>query len=264
MLDVPIIDHHDIDAATAAFHRDGFVAVSGSLTADQLGFAQRGAARVIAEETSETPLERANRGFARYSFGDQMAHPEWTMLTDLPTILPIIDRIWGSEDHQCVGGGGDYSLPGASIQCLHSDLSDFLNDPLGQTTVRDLPTPFIVVNFLMVDFTVANGAIRFVPGTQRSRTPIPAIADEPEWMRTLQLCAPAGTAVIRDVRCWHGGSANRSSMIRPMTSVGYYAPWFRGPAYGVMPRDLYEGLSARGRKLCRMLVDSTETAVVGG
>ena len=32
-------------------------------------------------------------------------------------------------------------------------------------------------------------------------------------------------AVIRDVRCWHGGTANRSQESRPMTSVGYYAPW---------------------------------------
>ena len=46
-------------------------------------------------------------------------------------------------------------------------------------------------------------------------------------MRTNHLCAPANTAIIRDVRCWHGGTANNSGQVRPMTSIGYYAPWFR-------------------------------------
>ena len=39
--------------------------------------------------------------------------------------------------------------------------------------------------------------------------------------------APINTAIIRDVRCWHGGTANNYNQKRPMTSVCYYAPWFR-------------------------------------
>src|SRR5439155_18884359 len=134
----------------------------------------------------------------------------------LPTILPILDRIWDSTDYTCMGGGGDYSAPGAQIQRLHSDMCDFLKDPLGQVTVRDLPTPFIVVNFMMVEFREINGAIRFVHGTHRSRDPIPSLEQEPERMRRSPLCAPAGTAATRDVRCWHGATANRSVEIRPM------------------------------------------------
>ena len=90
-------------------------------------------------------------------------------------------------------------------------------------THRDLPAANIVVNFTIVDFTVENGAIRFVPGTQRSHASIPSLEEEPEWMRTSHLCAPANTAIIRDVRCWHGGTANNSNHNRPMTSVAYHA-----------------------------------------
>jgi ectoine hydroxylase-related dioxygenase (phytanoyl-CoA dioxygenase family) len=256
MQEIEIVDHSEVERAAAIFHRDGFVVVRDALTPEQLAFAQAGARRVIAEQMAATPREKANRGFARYSFGPQLHHPEWLQLVDLPTILPILDRIWQSTAYTCMGAGGDYSAPGAQIQPLHSDIGDFLQDPLGQVSVRDLPTPFIVVNFLMVEFREENGAIRFVPGTQRSRHPIPSLEEEPERMKRSLLCAPAGTAVIRDVRCWHGGTANRSQEIRPMTSAGYLAPWFRMPLYGDwLPRSLYDTLSPRGQQLCRFLVE---------
>jgi ectoine hydroxylase-related dioxygenase (phytanoyl-CoA dioxygenase family) len=130
----------------------------------------------------------------------------------------------------------------------------FFNDPLGQTTFRDVPAPFIVVNFLMVDFTKENGAIRFIPGTQRSHHPIPSLEEEPEWMQNSIVCAPAGTGIIRDVRCWHGGTANQSTEIRPMTSVGYFAPWFMVRASVILPRALYDTLSPRGQELARTIV----------
>ena len=48
---------------------------------------------------------------------------------------------------------------------------------------------------------------------------------------------------------------SRSEEIRPMTSAGYLAPWFRMPRYGEgLPRPLYDGLSPRGQQLCRFLV----------
>jgi ectoine hydroxylase-related dioxygenase (phytanoyl-CoA dioxygenase family) len=177
------------------------------------------------------------------------------MLVDLPTVLPIVEAIWGSGDFTCMGAGGDYSLPGAEQQVLHADnLGRRLHDPAGQTTLQDFPAPFIVVNFPMVDFTVENGATRFVPGTQRSRSTPPPLETEPEWMQQGHVCAPAGSAIIRDVRCWHGGTANRSNHVRPMTSVGYYAPWFRARVAPLMPRALFETLSPPAQSLCRLLV----------
>ena len=199
-----------------------------------------------------------NRGYARHSFGNQLHHPEWAMLVDLRTVLPTLEAVWQSRDFTCMGAGGDYSLPGAKIQRLHSDVGEILHDPLGLVTTRDLPAPFIVVNFLLVDFTRENGAIRFVPGTQRSRAPIPSLEEEPAWMRESLLCAPAGTAVVRDVRCWHGGTPNTSDQSRPMTSVGYHAPWYRPREAAVLPRRLYETLSPRARELCRHLVQEID------
>jgi ectoine hydroxylase-related dioxygenase (phytanoyl-CoA dioxygenase family) len=133
-------------------------------------------------------------------------------------------------------------------------MADFFHDPLGQTTFHDVPAPFIVINFAMIDFTRENGATRFVPATQRCRHAPPSLEDEPEWMQNSILCAPAGTAIIRDVRCWHAGTANTSDQIRPMTSVGYYAPWFAARYEGVLPRERYNELSPRAQRLCRSIV----------
>jgi hypothetical protein len=255
MLDVTLHSNRDTERIAHDFIRDGFACVSDALTTDQLNYGQEGAQRVVAEQTGRIALADGNRGFARYSFGSQIEHPEWRQLIDLPTILPSLERIWGSDEFQCSGVGGDYSLPGAKIQHLHADIRDPLNDPLTDVTIFDLPAPFIVVNFLMTDFTPENGPTRFVRGTQRSRHGIPSLDEEPDWMKQSILCAPAGTAIIRDVRCWHGGTENRSEGERIMISAGYTASWFRLPRQaGSLPLDIYKTLSDRGQSLCRAIV----------
>lgn len=256
MLKVELVHPSEVDKAAHIFHRDGFVCVREVLTGDLFKYVKAGSDRVIREQTDADPERKGNRGHHRYSFGHQTHNPEWCKLTDLPTILPIVGKIFGNDDFWCSGAGGDYSLPGAEIQPLHADMGEFMHDPTGAVTFKDMPTLFVVVNFMMVDFTVENGAIRFIPCTHRSRAPIPSVADEPEWMKNNHLCAPAGTAVVRDVRCWHGGTHNHSNTIRPMTSAGYFPNWFGPDHYRskVMPRKFYDDLSDAGKKACRHIV----------
>ena len=256
MLKVEILSPNEADRAAAILHRDGFVCLKDVFTPGQLRYAQAGAARVIQEQTDADPERKGNRGHHRYSFGHQTHNPEWCMLVDLPGVVAVLDKVFGNQDYTCTGAGGDYSLPKAERHSLHADTGEFMHDPLNWVSHKDLPPFFIVVNFTMVDFTVENGAIRFIPCTHRSRATIPGLADEPEWMQNNHLCAPAGTAIVRDVRCWHGGTPNISNQVRPMTSAGYVPNWFR-PEWAeskVMPRALYEKLSPRGKKLCRYIV----------
>lgn len=247
----------DLESAARIFHRDGFVALADGLSDEQLQFARQGADRIIAEQTSATPLEKANRGHARYSFGAQHQHPEWAQLIELPHVLALLEIIWQSDGFDCSGAGGDYCLPGARIQALHSDVSEALHDPDGRVSLFDLPAPFIVVNFPLVDFRRDNGATRFVPCTHRTRLRPPPLDQEPQWMQQSIVEVPAGTALVRDVRCWHGGTANVSQETRTMTSVGYYAPWFRRPgiAASPMPRAIFDSLGDRGRTMCRGLLE---------
>ena len=76
MLDVELVHYSKVEKATAIFHRDGFVAIEGTLSSKQLRFAQEGARRVISEQLTAISLEKANRGYARYSFGSQIHHPD--------------------------------------------------------------------------------------------------------------------------------------------------------------------------------------------
>ena len=256
MLEIDILEPDEVDRAKQILLRDGFVAVRNVLVGAQLERIQKAANCVIKEIVDKDPKRIGNRGHHRYSFGNQIHHFEWCELVDLPPILAIVEAIWNSGNFVCNGAGGDLSLPTAEIHPLHSDGNELgFTDPwIDQISYRSLPPPTLVVNFPMVDFTKDNGAIRQIPCTQRSQAQIPTLEEEPPWMKSCLICVPTGAALIRDVRCWHGGTANNSTQPRPMTSVQYYAPWFRQHLSSHLPRRHYDQMSARAQQLCRYIV----------
>ncbi len=277
-----ILSPHEVERAARIFHRDGFVAVKNVLTPEQLETLRGGCDRVIHDMLANDKNRQGNRGSHRYSFGSasrtgQLLHyPEWAMLVDLPTLTPILTEIFGAPSYICRGGAGDMCLPGATeYQRLHSDMGDRIQfegniqwsfkDHRGQLTYRDLPVPSVTCNFLMVDFTRTNGPTRQIPGTQHSHEPIPTIAEEPEWMKLSTVCpAPAGSVLIRDVRAWHGGTPNVSSEVRSIPNIEFWAPWYREQTHRCMPRDIYDGLSDHGKRLCQYIVaDPDETLDTG-
>lgn len=266
MLGVEILDRSRVDQAAEAVRRDGVVAILDVIDAEQLDRLRAGVDRVVEHQMAQMPPEQANRGAYRYSLPDTIDEPEWAELIDEPVALEVLEAVWGSDRFTCCDGGGDYSLPGADMQPLHSDLRDFFYDPHGAVSARDVPPPFIVVNYVLDDFVPENGPTRFVPATQRSRNPIPTLEEEPEFMRTALLCAPAGTAVIRDTRTWHGGTPNNLAR-RVMVGMGYFAPWFRGALEGAgritktpLSLERYRMLSPRARRLVAHLVNHEHAA----
>ena len=139
------------------------------------------------------------------------------------------------------------------------------HDPRGHLSIRDLPCPYVCVNFMPIDMTRLNGPTRQIPGTQHSRAPIPRRSEEPEWMRLSTVCpAPAGAVQIRDVRAWHGGTPNLSDEVRAIPNVEYYAPWFREPMLPSISRADQLRLSEHGRRLTRYIVaDSADELQTG-
>jgi len=193
--------------------------------------------------------------------------PEWCELLDMPTTTPILEAIFGSPNYIVYGCGGDLALPGAiEYQGLHSDnVWSELHDPVGGVTMRDLPVPSVHINFPLIDLTPENGPIRQIPGTHRSRAPIPRLADEPEWMRLSTICPlPAGSAIFRDARCWHGGTPNLSRDVRAMPNVEYFAPWFRSEAViRSMSYATWQTLSPHAQRITRFVVCDQGEAVIG-
>lgn len=274
-----LVSPDDPKRAAELFHRDGFVAIRDALPADQLDRLRLAAHEAIAELMKDDPDCSAGGGAGglphRYSFGGGSAsrhmlhHDAWCELIDMPTTTPILSEIFGSANYVVGGAGGDIAMPGAiEYQGLHSDnMWSELPDPYGMVTMRDLPVPVLTINFPLIDLTFENGPIRQIPGTQRSRAPIPNLANEPDWMKLSTVCpAPAGTAIFRDIRAWHGGTPNLSRDVRAMPNVEYYAPWFRSEGImRCMPWEQWQKLSLHGRRISRHVVcDKGETVVGAG
>lgn len=270
----------DLEAITRVFRRDGFVVVSDVLSDEQVHFLRSGCEEVVDQVLALDPGRIGNRGSHRYSFGavstsrSQLHRPEWQMLVDLPVLTPILSALFGSGEYLLRGASGDFCLPGAHrYQPLHSDMGDWrsaeetpyssFRDPRGLLSTRELPCPYICVNFLTIDATRINGATRQIPGTQHSREPFPTLDEEPEWMKLSTVCpAPAGAVQIRDVRAWHGGTPNLSDDVRCIPNLEFYAPWFREPTWTGIDRAAWEQLPERARAVTRHAVaDSAERIV---
>ena len=267
----------EVERAALLFHRDGFVVVRDALDPDQLQRMKAATDRALDEILAVDPTCAVGGGAGglphRYSFGAtsasrHMMHvDEWVDLIDLPTTTPILTAIFDSPSYVVIGGGGDVALPGAiEYQGLHSDNTwTEPHDPTGRITTRDLPIPAVTINFAMVDLTQENGPTRQIPGTQSSRHPIPNLLDEPEWMKLSTVCpAPAGSAIFRDVRCWHGGTPNLSREVRAAPNIEYFAPWFRSEAIvRSMPYEQWRRLSLHGRRISRYIACGPGETVVG-
>lgn len=285
-----ILDPHEIERAAQVFFRDGFVVVRNVLNAGDLERLREASARVLKQilETpgvgGRKYLTESYRLPHRYSYGTASASrhllhdPVWASMIDLPTTTPILTRIFGGPDYKILGAGGDLCLPGAiEYQALHSDgdREHFQMPPariaqarrlgieLGAKdaeTEQDYRTlqrivertpPVVTVNFLMTEMTVENGPIRQIPGSQARAGHPPSPANEPEWMRLSTLVgAPAGAAIFRDTRAWHGGTPNLSREIRAMPNVEYMAPWYEDANFQpAMPYEIWETLSPHAQNI---------------
>ncbi len=277
-----IVKPDDIETAIRLFRRDGFVVVENVLNDDQISILASGCDQLIKEITDLDRQNIGNRGSHRYSFGgssltrSQLHRPEWQMLLDIPAVTRLLTAIFGSAAYCLRAASGDFCLPGAiDYQPLHSDVGDWtshketpfsaFHDPCGQVSVRDLPSPYVCVNFLPQEVTRLNGATRQIPGTQRTRAAIPSLLEEPEWMRLSTVCpAPAGAIMIRDVRAWHGGTPNVSDATRSIPNLEFYAPWFREPIVPGISYQDYKKLSEHAQRLVRFCVaDSSEELITG-
>ena len=272
-----VLDPSQVERAAELFHRDGFVVVRDALSPAQLARVRKATERALDAMLAVDPTCAAGGGAGglphRFSFGSSSAsrhmmhEAEWVELVDLPTTTPILSAIFGSPNFILIGGGGDVAMPGAiEYQGLHSDnVWSELHDPTGRVSTRELPVPAVTINFPMVDLTPENGPTRQIPGTQNSRHPIPNLANEPEWMKLSTLCpAPAGSAIFRDLRAWHGGTPNLSHEVRAAPNIEYFAPWFRSEAViRSMPYEQWKMLSPHGQRIARYIMCGKDEKIIG-
>ena len=154
-----------------------------------------------------------------------------------PLLLDVLDRVLGH--YQLSAPTGIRIGPGEKAQILHTDDAVY---PLTK------PHPPVVLNTMwpLDDFTEANGATRFIPGSHRwppGRTP--AEGDE-----VRQATLPAGTVLFYLGSLWHGGGANQTDAPRLGVIWSTRCPGCApGEPLLAVPRDTARGCPRRLQEL---------------
>lgn len=188
-----------------------------------------------------------NRGPGRYyvtlPFAAPFAEPAFYEDED---ILSIIAGLVG-EDPVMPQLATDTPVFGSEYQDIHRDAPPLFPET-GQETL-----PFqLAVNFPLVEVTNENGPFEMARGTHMiskaeglRRIEAGEVQLEPITMRL-------GDVMIRDVRCLHRGTPNRTEIPRPMVVIGYSRRWLFRPEVSIrVPRAALNTLSERARQLLR-------------
>src|SRR5262249_14633242 len=211
---------------------DGYVMVSGLMSERDVASARADLGRVL-EATPKGrnffegfSTQRVYALFAKTRTFDRAAvHP---------LLLDVLDRVLGH--YQLSAPTGIRIGPGEKAQILHTDDAVY---PLTK------PHPPVVLNTMwpLDDFTEANGATRFIPGSHRwppGRTP----TDDDE---VRQATLSAGTVLFYLGSLWHGGGANQTGAPRLGVILEYAVAWLRAQEnhYLAVPRDTARDLPER-------------------
>lgn len=202
----------DAEAVTEALRTEGVAVCEGVLDADRVA-AIRAELRAILDETPTGRngfegfgTKRIYRLFAKTRAFDALA-------TD-PVLLGVVDTMIGQS--LLSAPTGIEIGPGEPAQVLHRDDS-----------IYPLPEPHdeVVMNTMWAfdDFTVANGATRFVAGSHRWPPGRLPTEDDP----VLDAEMAAGSVAFYTGSIRHGGGANRTDRPRLGVILEYVAGWLR-------------------------------------
>ena len=219
----------------------GFTLVPDVLTPEQIG-TLKNALIQSAERKGEDGFE--NRGGASMLVRNlPTLDPAFFQVIDHPVILPLLEHflaqslILGSLSARIV-------RPGDGLQNFHSDIPGHMLNPLSPVMMNTV--------WPLVDFNPKIGGTRIVPGSHKSGLIAPPEGFEVK--HEIQPSAPAGSVIVFNGQCWHGGGANTSDRTRHAL-FGHYRKHmlvFQLDPHDGFPPEWYEGLNERQRQLLRM------------
>jgi ectoine hydroxylase-related dioxygenase (phytanoyl-CoA dioxygenase family) len=202
----------EAEAIVPAMLEDGVVVCEGVLDADQVAAVHAELDAVLAGTlTGRNDFEGFGTKRIYNLFGKTRCFDD---LAIDPVMTAVLDEVVGPV--QLSAPTGIQIGPGEPAQGLHTDDS-----------IYPIPRPHaeIVLNTMWAfdDFTVANGATRFVPGSHRwapDRWPTDADA-------VVHAVMPAGSVAFYLGSIWHGGGANTTDLPRLGVILEYAAAWLR-------------------------------------
>ncbi len=131
-----------------------------------------------------------------------------------PVVVAVVREALG-PDAILESFGAVISAAGAERQHIHRDgplLFDAAISPL-------LPAHALTFALPLIDMNDAHGTTAFLPGSHRWQDYKDGSVEVPT--------VPVGSCVLWDFRLFHGGTANRSEVARPMIYGTFARPWFQ-------------------------------------
>ena len=170
--------------------------------------------------------------------------PVYFKCIDHPKVLPILEAVMGDE-LILASLNSRIVRPGEQMQSLHADVPPQFRRPGAPVMMNTA--------WMLDDFTIENGATRIVPGSHRADASRPP--DDAEVKHVHQAVGPAGSVLVFNGQCWHGGGTNDSD--RPRQALfGHYrvARWtrFQCDPHRGFPEQWFDLLNDRQKRLMRM------------
>jgi len=127
-----------------------------------------------------------------------------------PRLLALVEMVLGSEFKLSSLNARSANPQNGISQPLHADMGAIADE-----------RGFWVCNsvWMLDDFTTENGALRVVPGSHRWKRLPQNVLDDPVGPHPdeILVTGKAGTVVVMNAHCWHGGTANRTD--KPRTAL---------------------------------------------
>lgn len=153
-------------------------------------------------------------------------------------VIAISQAVLGPKPHNCFYSGNT-ALPSEKRQPVHRDVGNqFTEDG------KPMPCFALVVNVPVVDMTPQNGSTEIWPGTHviaeqdrdwpNLEVPLALLEQRRKEVLPFQPEVRRGSVLIRDIRLWHAGMPNLTSVPRPMIAMIHVASWFQKGIFGTI------------------------------
>lgn len=235
----------------AAVDRDGFVLLRDMIDPDWLHRLRGAYERLMREKYGELPPQRAtNDDYWNHEAGTRRltnlvsADPVFDGMYTHPRLLAAVARILG-DDFVLNSLNARDALPGQGAQEFHRDVDD---------TTKWSGTPYTVnTAWLLDDFTVENGATRFVPGSHRWNFGVETLPDRkaPHPAQVIPE-APAGSVVVFNADVWHSGTLNTTRSTRRVVHCAFSIPSVgqkRDKQKDLIRKSTYDRISPAARRI---------------
>ena len=283
-----------VEQAFNIFQSHGFVILRNVLGATGTHEVRRVCEALHQAIRQQDPKSQGNRNPGRYSIGASVGPGQCFHLTPFTKhlmgnqfVISVLERIYHADGFEITGLGGDYCSGDVfDFQKLHSDKSaarplarPFKQDPqLGPIHDKETP-PMVSVNYVIQDLHQFNGAMRIIPWSEMQafgrEKCAPGLEEEDrfsrQWLQSKIFPLEAGSALVRDIRVWHGGCPNGSGQPRFLPALEVmsqrYFQWQQRASNAsrhgrpLLPRTLYERLPANVQEHSKHIIASNKDEV---